>query len=298
MLNNRPLYRLRNSSYCALLVLFCQFVQPADAQTPAAPEDRRYDVELLIFKYSNPDEYGAEHWPQHWVLPDTKNSVELTNIDTKYRSDFEALGGTGSFGGMLERLDKSVRYETLSYMAWRQRGLDKEQAVNVRVRGGRKYVPQAPVIADVEFGLFEQNFQQGYDAPEVLVRKYTETPTAVGSALYELEGEVKIVLSRYLHIYTNLLLLKPVTLTPVEPAAQEGSGTAAAGSDNPGIVYSIAWADTTTPDLAVKNENAIETLHGFNIKAHRRMRSGELHHLDHPLLGILVQIKPVETAKP
>jgi hypothetical protein len=270
-------------------------MQPASAQTPATTEDKRYDVELLIFKYSNPDEYGAEHWPQHWILPDIKNSVDLTNIDSKYRSDFEALGGTGSFGGMLERLDKSVRYETLSYMAWRQRGLGKEQAVSVRVRGGRKYLPQTPVSADVEFGLFEQNFEQGY-TPEVLVRKYTETTAPAGSALYELEGEVKIVLSRYLHIYTNLLLLKPVTLTPVDPSAQEGIGIA--GADNPGIVYSIAWTETATPNLAVKNENAIETLHGFNIKAHRKLRSGELHHLDHPLLGVLVQIKPVEDKKP
>src|SRR5688572_24334247 len=114
MLNKRPIHCLRNASYCLLLRLLCQFMQPASAQTPATPDDRRYDVELLIFKYSNPDEYGAEHWPQHWILPDTKNSVDLNNIDSKYRSDFEALDGTGSFGGMLEKLDKSVRYETLS----------------------------------------------------------------------------------------------------------------------------------------------------------------------------------------
>jgi hypothetical protein len=294
MLNKRPIHRLRNCSYCALLALLCQFMQPAGAQTPA-PETRHYDVELLIFKYSNPEQYGAENWPQHWVLPDTKNSVDLNNIDGRYRGDFEALGGTGTFGGMLERLDKSTRYETLSYTAWRQRGLDKEKAVSVRIRGGRKYVPQTPVTAGAEFGLFEQSYEQGF-VPEVLVRKYTETPTAAGSALYELEGEVKIVLSRYLHIYTNLLLLKPVTLTPVDSSAPAASGIA--GADNPGTVYSITWAETDTPGLAVKNENAIETLHGFNIKAHRRMRSGELHHLDHPLLGILVQIKPVEVPKP
>jgi hypothetical protein len=279
-----------------LLALLCQIMQPANAQTPAASEDKHYDVELLIFKYSNPDVYGAEHWPQYWVLPDTKNSVDLNNIDDKHQSDFQSLGTQPlTFGGMLERLDKSVRYETLSYTAWRQRGLDKEQAVSVRIRGGRKYLPLTPVTPGVEFGLFEQSYEQGF-VPEVLVRKYTETPAAAGSALHELEGGVKIVLGRYLHIHTNLLLLKPVTLTPVDTAAREADGMGtSAGDDNPGGVYSIAWAETATPDLAVKNENAIETLHGFNIKAHRRMRSGELHHIDHPLLGVLVQIKPVET---
>jgi hypothetical protein len=32
----------------------------------------------------------------------------------------------------------------------------------------------------------------------------------------------------------------------------------------------------------------------YPIKFHRRMRSKELHYLDHPLVGILVMAKPVE----
>ena len=32
----------------------------------------------------------------------------------------------------------------------------------------------------------------------------------------------------------------------------------------------------------------------YRMQAHRRMRSGELHYLDHPVLGILVEARPVE----
>ena len=32
----------------------------------------------------------------------------------------------------------------------------------------------------------------------------------------------------------------------------------------------------------------------YTLQSHRRMRSKELHYIDHPLVGILIQINPVE----
>lgn len=40
------------------------------------------------------------------------------------------------------------------------------------------------------------------------------------------------------------------------------------------------------------------TLPQFRIRNHRRMRSGELHHIDHPKLGIIVQIDRYEAPEP
>lgn len=300
MLKNDSFKQFRNLSYhqaiyCLALALLGFFAQPATAQS-APPQERWYDVELLIFKYSNPEEFSAENWPERWSLPDTKNSVNLESIDAAYRDDFQPLDpGARSFGGMLEKLDKSVRYEVLDYSAWRQRGLGRDDAVGVRIRAGRSYLPQAQVPADAEFGLFEEGFvEQGF-LPEVTIRRYSETQSKTGNALHELEGEVKIVLSRFLHVYADLLLLKPVTLVPVEPAPQTKTSSTAGSGHDPLAAYRVAWAQQAQTDPAIISSGADETLYGVNIKAHRRMRSGELHHIDHPLLGILIQIKPVET---
>jgi hypothetical protein len=35
----------------------------------------------------------------------------------------------------------------------------------------------------------------------------------------------------------------------------------------------------------------------FHMKNHRRMRSKELHYIDHPLVGMLIQINPVVKPK-
>lgn len=287
----KPLLRtLRNSAYCGLLCL--NLLQAAEAQ-PASTEDRWYNVELLIFKYSNPDEFASENWPERWSLPDTANTVDIDNIDSKYRDDFQKLD-TSSFGGMQDKLDKSVRYEVLNYSAWRQRGLNSDQAVGVHIRAGRRYQSPAPVVPGGEFGLFEEDFIAQDLQPEVTIRRYSETDAKTGNMAYELEGDVKIVLSRYLHVYTDLLLLEPVMLTPVE----QKPDNVTAGARDPLAGYSIAWPPQTASAIepAVDaREIPQQTLYGFNIKAHRRMRSGELHHLDHPLLGILIQVNPVET---
>ena len=76
-----------------------------------------------------------------------------------------------------------------------------------------------------------------------------------------IKGTVKIVLERYLHVYTNLIYSKP-----------RDSFYTSAGM---GSIDRSSHKD-------------------FSIKAHRRMRSREIHYLDHPLVGVLVTAVPVK----
>jgi len=74
-----------------------------------------------------------------------------------------------------------------------------------------------------------------------------------------IHGSIKIVLGRYLHIYTDLIYQQP-------------------RKDN-----APAWQDT-----------ASQQYKEYPIHFHRRMRSKELHYLDHPMVGILVMAMPVK----
>jgi hypothetical protein len=96
---------------------------------------------------------------------------------------------------------------------------------------------------------------------------YIESPFHVtgstGFALPKrLEGAIRIGLSRYLHIDLDLLLRNQA------PASAN--------------TYAIA----TSP------------YRSYRMQDHRRMRSGELHYIDHPLMGVLVEIRPFEAPKP
>ncbi len=96
---------------------------------------------------------------------------------------------------------------------------------------------------------------------------------------------------------------KPVRLTHMlwrQPAASKSKATPihVAGRTKTGKV-------TGTAKVSVKRylhldlDLLLETTNGpapgrFRMQAHRRMRSGELHYIDHPIMGALIRITPVK----
>jgi hypothetical protein len=78
----------------------------------------------------------------------------------------------------------------------------------------------------------------------------------------KLEGTLKFGVKRYLHLQTDLLLRLPIA------------------SGEEGDYFS---------DAAFRS---------YRMQANRRMRSGKLHYLDHPVLGILVQAERYEAPTP
>lgn len=90
--------------------------------------------------------------------------------------------------------------------------------------------------------------------PHEKTRTSPDKATAI-STLVELDGTITVVLGRYLHVYTDLVYRRPYV----------------------------------TDSLPRRH-----ALAEFAVKTHRKMRSKKLHYLDHPLLGILVTIRPVE----
>ena len=90
-----------------------------------------------------------------------------------------------------------------------------------------------------------------------------------------IHGHLKVVLARYLHFYGDLDYQRPINKSVVNTDTIDASVDAS--------------AQTTETDLISKQS--------YPMQIHRRMRSKELHYIDHPLVGILVQINPTEKAE-
>ncbi len=88
-------------------------------------------------------------------------------------------------------------------------------------------------------------------------------------------GNFKLVLGRYLHIYADL-----------EYHRDEEKAT----TEITGNTYKAETELENTVDSPVLKELP------YSIDIHRRMRSKELHYIDHPLVGMLIQINPVKTS--
>ncbi len=103
------------------------------------------------------------------------------------------------------------------------------------------------------------------DAQSNIAYPYAERQMSV--SLKELDGTVKVALGRYLHVYTDLVYREQVSASH---AAQPGK----------------------------HERQPASALYQYRVQNQRRMRSRELHYLDHPLVGVLVRITPVEDPVP
>jgi len=226
----------------------------ADISNEAKP-DRIYDVEIILFRNE------AVPRGQETVLPSPSPTLPSGSIDFSNPASAARAARDGfiplpeqalQLKPERERLDKSRRYRVLLHLGWRQPGLAARKARAIRIRGGRYYDASYASIDETRRGI------AGNARPQ--------------QGLFELEGWIRISLSRYLHTEADLVLREPAGAAPLT----EGRG-------DPVI-------DDGASDLQQK------LLINYPLKEKRRMRSKRLHYLDHPQYGLLVLITPHQPA--
>ena len=191
-----------------------------------------------------------------------------------------------SFHTIIKRLTAQRDIRPLFHAAWRQPIQERKLAESVLIRGGDQ---------------FDNH--------------------------YELEGSISIGLERYLHISTDLWLssfvsnaglektlwpvLPPIPVTSnaaIEAQAQDpfqsssqnltqGTSQSTGQDYNQAYFFSSQGFNFGNPFLDTSG-NLFSVEQTVTMRQQRRMRSQELHYLDHPLMGLLVRItqyeRPVE----
>lgn len=276
------------------------------ANTPAAaPQDQnRYRIEMVFFTFNSSVNFSQEQWRQGLPQPDLAHALELFGGQTA--PGFKVLPPSAyELDAAAKRLQASGRYTVIGHVAWEQPGLDIKQAVPVIITGGADYGPLYPQLMQPRF------IMRAGQAVEVPAPKH----------LYQLYGTVKIVLSRYLHLYTDLVLRVPTkpqeVPAPATPAQSAQTISPTAGSQanqTPGLASSTTSSPAqSTSDQAMQTklvedvpviaspQNAQPapggTLTEVHIIEHRRTRSKQLNYVDHPMLGILFEIWPIGNSR-
>ena len=255
----------------------------ASAQSDGEPLPR-YDVEIVIFK--------------NVKVPQSREFALPVASPSRGEKIFDLAAGSSASGAeesafeilpadklrlldVVARLVESPRYELLLHVGWRQPGLAREQAIPVWLKGGRIYgneyasiddqmemMNSIPFVADPDE---ETSFQFDAQTPEALEKQLEEQRKAhAHNGLYELEGKITVALSRYLHVYTDLVLRRPRLVI------EEGEINAAQQE-----YLAARMADT-------------RILNNHHLKEHRRMRSKNLHYIDNPEFAMLILIHPWE----
>jgi len=123
----------------------------------------------------------------------------------------------------------------------------------------------------------------------------------------ELQGTITLYLSRYLHLETNLWMntdgeyLHSAWSMPPPPLGPQSVIAGAPIHNEPDTVAAVNVYDLHTQqeplELEEKSEKELGPVYPFRhavlLKQKRRMRSGEVHYIDHPMLGVIVKVTPV-----
>ncbi|TDJ27917.1 MAG: hypothetical protein E2O57_05175 [Gammaproteobacteria bacterium] len=267
-----------NIKFLYLPILLLILISPSETILAAGTDDeetRYYDIEIVIFK-NNKVPKGTE-----FILPVSSPRIDEDILDLSsprsikaaHKKSFEIIPDDElRLIDAVKKIVDSPRYSLLVHTAWRQPGLDKDQALPVWIKGGRIFGNEFTSI-DNYTALLEMSTnntdQQLANTSENLPALTGPMP-ATETNLYELEGKITIVLSRYLHTFADLVLRKP----RVEIAAE---------LDNNG---ENQFLSEEIPDAKILNNHPL--------KEQRRMRSNRLHYLDNPEFSMLILITPYE----
>ena len=259
-----------------LIVLFAFIGLPV--QSIANEKIRYYNIEVVVFENLQEGHFQTEHWAQsiERTIPEVfidlnsplPEQIELPdNTDPKLA--FKEIPGKDL--KLLEeasKIDQSRSRRVILHTAWVQPGLSHDKSLHVHFNQVlTPSITEESETADSNLAL--QPHEQKYQSAS-------------------LDSLIRVSLARYLHVETDLLL----TIN-----SEESPNFV----DSP-FEQTAALMENVT-DSAFESEQGMEAetdLRPLPRQVHiqqirRRIRSNELHYLDHPLFGMLISISPHET---
>ena len=274
------------------------------AQGQAEEEITWYAVEVIIFERSSEMGRSAEFWPPEAGLPDIAGAVELREEDTRgklssdeIQSDSDVIAPEPGddanappartefalrlvppedyrLNDVWVSLDKSSAYTPLLQISWIQPGVPSERTRPIHVRNNNAALG---AVSDSDEELQPAASEPGY-GPTLSSRiRVARDPSK--SAI---DGTLRVHRARYLHVQADLLYYRPVDGDTGAPSNDDSDGTTIPDSPDTAHIEQLLAEEDVTPRL-------------FRLMETRRMRSRELHYLDHPLFGMIVEAWPVES---
>lgn len=233
-------------------------------------EGNWFQVEVLIFEHTGNRPENPERWPTYPSLE--KRSAALT---------IDGQGPESTENGLNPSAHLPVPFMPLSEAEWTL-GAEKtalEENRNYRVLYHQSWVQPVPGRNDV-----------------VPIR--IDAGDVYGSQ-HELQGYLELYVERYLHLSTDLQLIR-YTQTD-NPFRLIDEDVRAGNSTSPFMGLSLdQQADALgsevfdTEVITSNNNQYYVATESIEMKQRRRMRSTELHYIDNPEMGLLIYIVPLD----
>lgn len=267
----------------------------------AHAKQRWFEVELLVFQRNADIQDISEHLSSKEIVVDTSNSINLLKkrksdncvqdtpcfskpnptVITRYQFDragnnFRRLDSSHlELKGLRERLEKHAGFKPLLHMAWQMPMQSGRVAKPIHIFAGDNLAPQ--VLAQQTATTDQDN--------TLISNKTSDDKWAI-------DGNFKIYLDHYLYVDSQLIIRKAVTsetqkiTQPIELIDDENGVQ---------IAKEISDSDLSSQQNEVVKQTVIKEV---LFDQTRRLRSEEIHYLDHPLMGVIIQIRKLPNEQP
>jgi len=296
------------------------------ASISAQAEQRWFEVELLVFQRNVDIESIAEHLPSQEIMVNTEKSISI--LDPIKRSD--CVEGVACLskknptvitsavfdqeGNSFKRLDRSklqlveqrqkledhAGFNPVFHMAWRMPVAKGTRATPIHLFAGENLaynqqkrqlknkalnVEPKKTNSALEIDPLSENTEQliSTEISGQLITPENEKLIDINPDKWAIDGNFKIYLDHYLYIDSQLIIRQEAT----EDVVQEEQAVEVFDDEN-GVQIATQIENNVAPK--VKQQTVIKEI---LFDQNRRLRSEEIHYLDHPLIGIIVQIRKI-----
>lgn len=238
---------------------------------------RQFDIEVIIFQRAVNPEQTSESWPNS--LPEINITRAGSFGDAQYRQSKGVMMLPYSNYQLTEevqRLKNHAGFQVMLHTAWRQGDQGRSSAPIFHIQAGKDY-----------------SHQFNPDGRERIKAEIGETPIdgvveqTINQPLYELDGTLQIYVQHFLYAEAILDLKKP----SVREIMLQDQTLDLNVEDEQESASTVQVGHLTSVSPTVKTESFLKP---YRLDQKRRMRSSETHYLDHPLLGIIIQVRRVQ----
>ena len=233
---------------------------------------RQFDIEVIIFKRAVDAEKVNESWPN------TQPKISLERVGSFQDTQYRASKGVKmlpyseyKLTPQKDKLKQHAGFEVLMHTAWRQGDQGKSSAPVFHIQAGKDFSKQ--FNAD------------GSEKGAVTASADGFQEETIDKPLYELDGKLQIYVQHYLYAETTLDLKAPSVREVKLQEQQIELDFPVSGAES-----NVQVGNLTEISPTVEVE---EFLKSYRMEQKRRMRSTETHYLDHPLLGMVIQVRRV-----
>ena len=264
-------------------------------------EQRWFEVELLLFERNTNIQDITEQLSSDEITVDTSNSINMLKANRASScivgevclsqpnptvinnasfdsagNNFKRLGSSHlQFVAQRERLEKHAGFNPVLHMAWRMPVGNGNRAKPIHIFAGENLASKMPLQ---QISGVINNEESSQLISEV-------KPTISVADKWAIDGNFQIYLDHYLFIDSQLIIRKAVTEEIQQPEQLVEL------IDDLNGVQIAKQSDTNIPTINTASTKRRTVIKEVLFDQNRRLRSGEIHYLDHPLMGIIVQIR-------